>query len=59
MWKFTQEKKIKETLSSLVYFIQRLAEDRNPANAAAASKAVNGLKEQWEIERGNELDVHG
>uniref|UniRef100_A0A7N0U5Y8 Uncharacterized protein n=1 Tax=Kalanchoe fedtschenkoi TaxID=63787 RepID=A0A7N0U5Y8_KALFE len=33
--------------------LQRLAEDSNPAVAAAASKAINELKKQWEIEEGD------
>ncbi|KAJ9172978.1 hypothetical protein P3X46_016162 [Hevea brasiliensis] len=33
--------------------LQRLAEDRNPAIAAAASKAIYELKKQWEIEEGD------
>lgn len=33
--------------------MQRLAEDRNPAIAAAASKAIYELKKQWEIEEGD------
>ncbi|KAK4801124.1 hypothetical protein SAY86_021611 [Trapa natans] len=33
--------------------LQRLAEDSNPAIAAAASKAINELKKQWEIEEGD------
>lgn len=32
---------------------QRLAEDSNPAVAAAASKAIYELKKQWEIEEGD------
>ncbi|KAH7533792.1 hypothetical protein FEM48_Zijuj04G0169400 [Ziziphus jujuba var. spinosa] len=33
--------------------LQRLAEDRNPAIAAAASKTIYELKKQWEIEEGD------
>ncbi|TQD71305.1 hypothetical protein C1H46_043161 [Malus baccata] len=33
--------------------LQRLAEDSNPAIAAAASKAIFELKKQWEIEEGD------
>ncbi|XP_058766078.1 senescence-associated protein AAF, chlorolplastic-like [Vicia villosa] len=33
--------------------LQRLAEDSNPAIAAAASKAIHELKKQWEIEEGD------
>ncbi|KAL5811804.1 hypothetical protein ACOSQ3_026754 [Xanthoceras sorbifolium] len=33
--------------------LQRLAEDSNPAVAAAASKAIYELKKQWEIEEGD------
>ncbi|KAL1348495.1 hypothetical protein AAHE18_07G083700 [Arachis hypogaea] len=33
--------------------LQRLAEDSNPAIAAAASKAIYELKKQWEIEEGD------
>ncbi|XP_044468675.1 senescence-associated protein AAF, chlorolplastic isoform X2 [Mangifera indica] len=33
--------------------LQRLAEDSNPTVAAAASKAINELKKQWEIEEGD------
>ncbi|CAI0627097.1 unnamed protein product [Linum tenue] len=33
--------------------LQRLAEDRNPAIAAAASNAIYELKKQWEIEEGD------
>lgn len=33
--------------------LQRLAEDSNPAIAAAASKAIYALKKQWEIEEGD------
>lgn len=35
--------------------MQRLAEDHNPAVAAAASKAINELKQQWELEEGDSL----
>lgn len=34
-------------------FLQRLAEDSNPAIATAASKAIYELKKQWEIEEGD------
>lgn len=34
-------------------FLQRLAEDSNPAIAAAASKAIFELKKQWKIEEGD------
>lgn len=34
-------------------FSQRLAEDSNPAVATAASKAIDELKRQWEIEEGD------
>lgn len=33
--------------------VQRLAEDRNPAIAAAASRTIQELKRQWEIEDGD------
>ncbi|KAK6913539.1 hypothetical protein RJ641_023140 [Dillenia turbinata] len=33
--------------------LQRLAEDSNPAIAAAASKAISELKKQWELEEGD------
>ncbi|MED6180376.1 hypothetical protein PIB30_009729 [Stylosanthes scabra] len=33
--------------------LQRLAEDSNPAIAAAASKAIYELKKQWEIQEGD------
>ncbi|XP_010274742.1 PREDICTED: uncharacterized protein LOC104609986 [Nelumbo nucifera] len=33
--------------------LQRLAQDSNPAVAAAASKAIEELKRQWEIEEGD------
>ncbi|KAJ7964486.1 Senescence-associated family protein [Quillaja saponaria] len=33
--------------------LQRLAEDSNPAIAAAATKAIYALKKQWEIEEGD------
>lgn len=33
--------------------MQRLAEDSNPAIAAAAAKTINELKKQWEIEEGD------
>lgn len=32
---------------------QRLAEDSNPAIASAASRAINELKNQWEIVEGD------
>uniref|UniRef100_M4FF88 Senescence domain-containing protein n=1 Tax=Brassica campestris TaxID=3711 RepID=M4FF88_BRACM len=35
--------------------LQRLAEDSNPAIAAAASRAISALKEQWEVEEGDAL----
>ncbi|KAK1258863.1 hypothetical protein QJS04_geneDACA018701 [Acorus gramineus] len=35
--------------------LQRLAEDSNPTVAAAASKAIDELKRQWEIETGDSL----
>ncbi|XP_020595647.1 uncharacterized protein LOC110035712 isoform X2 [Phalaenopsis equestris] len=35
--------------------LQRLAEDHNPAVATAASKAINELKQQWELEEGDSL----
>ncbi|XP_065849163.1 senescence-associated protein AAF, chloroplastic isoform X2 [Euphorbia lathyris] len=35
--------------------LQRLAEDKNPAIAVAASKAIFELKKQWEIEEGDSL----
>ncbi|KAK1302583.1 hypothetical protein QJS10_CPB12g00490 [Acorus calamus] len=35
--------------------LQRLAEDSNPAVASAASKAIDELKQQWEIETGDSL----
>lgn len=41
-------------LNLLFWFsLQRLAEDSNPTVAAAASKAINELKKQWEIEEGD------
>jgi len=33
--------------------LQRLAEDSDPAVAAAASRAINELKQQWKIEEGD------
>ena len=33
--------------------MQRLAEDRNPAIAAAAANTIYELKKQWEIEEGD------
>lgn len=33
--------------------LQRLAEDSNPAVAAAASRAIDELKQQWKIEEGD------
>ncbi|PKA57537.1 hypothetical protein AXF42_Ash020081 [Apostasia shenzhenica] len=35
--------------------LQRLAADSNPAVAAAASKAINELKKQWELEEGDSM----
>ncbi|KAJ0989207.1 hypothetical protein J5N97_007563 [Dioscorea zingiberensis] len=35
--------------------LQRLAQDSNPAVAAAASKAIGQLKQQWELEEGDSL----
>ncbi|KAH0457744.1 hypothetical protein IEQ34_013059 [Dendrobium chrysotoxum] len=35
--------------------LQRLAEDHNPAVATSASKAINELKQQWELEEGDSL----
>ncbi|KAJ6838567.1 uncharacterized protein M6B38_318090 [Iris pallida] len=35
--------------------LQRLADDINPAIAAAASKAIDELKQQWELEEGDSL----
>lgn len=35
--------------------LQRLAQDSNHAVAAAASKAINELKQQWELEEGDSL----
>ncbi|XP_020088526.1 uncharacterized protein LOC109710401 isoform X1 [Ananas comosus] len=35
--------------------LQRLAQDSNPAVAAAASKTINELKKQWEMEEGDSL----
>lgn len=35
------------------FLFQRLAEDSNPAIAAAASKAIYELKKQWKIEEGD------
>ncbi|XP_072984157.1 senescence-associated protein OSA15, chloroplastic [Typha latifolia] len=35
--------------------LQRLAQDSNPAVSAAASKAINELKKQWELEEGDSL----
>uniref|UniRef100_A0A1D1XMI5 Tetratricopeptide repeat protein 27 n=2 Tax=Anthurium amnicola TaxID=1678845 RepID=A0A1D1XMI5_9ARAE len=35
--------------------LKRLAEDRNPAVAAAASKAIDELRRQWELEEGDSL----
>lgn len=34
---------------------QRLAQDSNPAIAAAASRAIFALKKQWEVEEGDSL----
>lgn len=36
-----------------IIWVQRLAEDSNPIVAAAASKAIYELKQQWEIEEGD------
>lgn len=33
--------------------LQRLAEDSDPAVAAAATRAIDELKQQWEIEEGD------
>ncbi|XP_042429811.1 senescence-associated protein OSA15, chloroplastic-like isoform X1 [Zingiber officinale] len=35
--------------------LQRLAQDINPAVAAAASKAINELRQQWKLEEGDSL----
>lgn len=35
--------------------LQRLAQDTNPAIAAAASKTIEELKQQWELEEGDSL----
>lgn len=35
--------------------MQRLAQDSNHAVAAAASKAIDQLKQQWELEEGDSL----
>ncbi|KAH0875186.1 hypothetical protein HID58_072548, partial [Brassica napus] len=35
--------------------LQRLAQDSNPAIAAAASRAIIALKKQWEVEEGDSL----
>lgn len=35
--------------------LQRLAQDSNPAIAVAASKAIDELKQQWELEEGDSL----
>lgn len=37
------------------HFLQRLAEDSNPAISAAASRAIIALKKQWEVEEGDSL----
>ncbi|KAK1325237.1 hypothetical protein QJS10_CPA01g01605 [Acorus calamus] len=42
-------------MGALQILLQRLAEDSNPAIAAAASKAIDELKRQWEIETGDSL----
>lgn len=39
--------------TTLIICLQRLAEDSNPAIAAAASKTIFELKKQWEIEEGD------
>jgi hypothetical protein len=48
---------IQERVSYAILFIQlqRLANDSNPAVAAAASKAINELESQWELEEGDNL----
>lgn len=37
----------------LQFSSQRLAEDKNPAIANAASKTIHELKKQWEIQEGD------
>lgn len=39
--------------TTFIICLQRLAEDSNPAIAAAASKTIFELKKQWEIEEGD------
>lgn len=39
----------------LSHWKQRLAQDSNPAIAAAASRAIFALKKQWEVEEGDSL----
>lgn len=48
---YFQHREHTTVLSSLC--VQRLAEDRNPAIAAAASRTIQELKRQWEIEDGD------
>lgn len=48
---YFQHREPATVLSSLC--VQRLAEDRNPAIAAAASRTIQELKRQWEIEDGD------
>jgi hypothetical protein len=42
-------------LQSLSFQLQRLAQDPNYAVARAASRAINELKKQWELEEGDSL----